>query len=76
MINMKVKELIKELQKYPEDTEVFVEDYNNDFWVIYIDEPWLEFKEKIHYSVEENWNKYYANFLRHDWILNNVLVIS
>lgn len=73
---MKVKELIKELQKYSEDTEVFIENYNDNFWVTYIEEPWLDFKEEIKYNVEEDWRKTYANYLRHDWILNNVLVIN
>lgn len=74
---MKVKELIEELQKYPEDTEVFTENYWNDFWLTFLEEPWLEFKEEINYSIDkDNQKKYYANYLRHDWVLKNVLVIN
>lgn len=73
---MKVKDLIKELQKYPEDTYVFTEYYSDDYGVTYINEPWLDFKEEIKYDLEEDWRKTYANYLRHDWIMNNVLVIN
>lgn len=73
---MTVKELIEKLKKYPEDTQVFTEYRDDNFWIIYIDEPWLDFKEEIKYDVEEDWRKSYASYLRHDWIMNNVLVID
>lgn len=74
---MTVKELIEELQKYPEDTKVCIENYRNDFWLTFIEEPWLEFKEEVRYCIDKDtWKKYYAPMLRQDWILKNVLFIE
>lgn len=73
---MTVKELIEELKKYPEDTKVFTEYYDDNFWITYIDEPWVEFEEEIEYNVEENWRKTYASYLKHDWVMKNVLIIK
>lgn len=72
---MTVKELIEELKKYPEDTEVFIEWRDNEFGKTYLEEPWVEFKKEIKYNNIE-WDISYANTLRYDWIYNNVLVIS
>lgn len=74
-IQMKVSELIKELQKYPEDAEVLVEWRDNEFGKTYLEEPWLSFEEEIKYNNLE-WDITYANPLNYDWVMNNVLVIS
>lgn len=72
---MKVKELIEELQKYPEDTQILIEWYDDSFWITHLEEPWLDFHEEIKYN-QEFWDMWYANSLRYDWILNNILTIK
>lgn len=72
---MKVKELIKELQKYPDDADVLVEWWDNEFGKTYLEEPGLSFKEEIKYNNLEG-NITYANPRNYDWIMNNVLVIN
>lgn len=73
---MIVKELIEELKKYPEDTKVFIENYDDNFWITYIGEPSIDFKEEIKYDIEEDWRMTIANYFKHDWILNDVLIIN
>lgn len=73
---MKVKELIKELQKYPEDTQVFTEYHSDDYGITYINEPWVNFEEEVRYNIEEHWQLTRASYLKCDWIMNNVLVIN
>lgn len=72
---MTVKKLVEELKKYPEDTKVFIENRDDNFWITYIQEPWLEYKDEIKY-ISDDWDMYYANYLKYDWILNDVLVIN
>lgn len=72
---MKVKELIKELEKYDWETEVFTEWRDNEFGKTYLQEPWVEFKKEIKYNNLE-WDITYANTLNYDWIMNNVLIIN
>lgn len=72
---MKVKELIEELQKYPEDADVLVEWRDNEFGKAYLEEPGLSFKEEIKYNNLE-WDITYATPFNCNWIMNNVLVIN
>lgn len=73
---MTVKELIEELEKYPEDTTVIIENHSDDYWITYIEEPWLDFEEEIKYHIDEDWRMYYANGFKWDWVAKNVLIIK
>lgn len=72
---MKVKELIDELKKYPEDTMIVIENRDDDNGLTYIEVPWLTYKEEIKYSTDR-WRMYYASYLHYDDILKNVLVLN
>ncbi len=72
---MKVKELIEELKKYDDDTEVYVEWWDNEFWKTYLSEPWLNFKKEVRYNNLEG-DIVYANTINCDWIMNNILTIN
>ena len=72
---MTVKELIEELKKYPKNTQVFIENYNDFRGLTYLEEPWLDLKEEIKYNNDEN-RISYASRLKYDGILENVLIIN
>lgn len=73
---MKVKELIEKLKEYPEDTEIFVEWRDSEFGIKHIDDPSIDFKEEVKYNKDEYWHLTWASYLKWDWIMNNVLIIS
>lgn len=50
---MTVKELIEELKKYPEDTQVFTEYRSDEYGITYINEPWVDFEEEVKYDKDE-----------------------
>lgn len=73
---MTIKELIEELKKYPEDTQVFTKYRSEDYGITYINEPWIDFKEEVKYDIDKYWQLSYASYLKWDWIMNNVLIIN
>ena len=72
---MKVKELIEKLKKYPEDTQVFIECYNDYNWLTYLEDVWLDMKDELKYDIDSGW-RMYRGWWRGEWILKNVLIIN
>lgn len=72
---MTVKELMEELEKYSEDTQIIVEFNDDEFWLTYLREPSLNFKEEIRIDIDND-GMYYAWPFHCRWTIKNALVIK
>ena len=71
---MTVKELLEKLKEYPEDTQVFIEHYNDYNWLTYLEDVWLDMKDELKYDIDSSW-RMYRGWWKGKWILKNVLIV-